>query len=217
MPLKSSGLVTGFLYQPSGCVGIGPYGKETTLAPIDVVDLVEQFLAAAVLVPGEDHVGVHAISGTRPPERERVLLTVVIREDPMTAVEGTLRHGIEQAEGGDYGARRQHLDFQVAARHLVDLLGIVEGELVKDVLLRPGALPAHRGNPLRLDDCRESRELPRPRQQPLLLVRCGVTFFEYSVPRFSFHQSWFASFLPTDIRNRDIAYITVNGFRSNLI
>ena len=36
MPLKSSGLVIGFLYQPSGCVGIGPYGKETTLAPIEL-------------------------------------------------------------------------------------------------------------------------------------------------------------------------------------
>jgi hypothetical protein len=35
-PLKSSGLVTGFLYQPRGCVGIGPYGKETTLAPIEL-------------------------------------------------------------------------------------------------------------------------------------------------------------------------------------
>src|SRR5215470_12933707 len=36
MPLKSSDFVTGFLNQPSGCVGIGPYGKETTFAPIEV-------------------------------------------------------------------------------------------------------------------------------------------------------------------------------------
>src|SRR5207344_3348973 len=35
-PLKSSGLVIGFLYQPSGWVGIGPYGNDTTLAPIEV-------------------------------------------------------------------------------------------------------------------------------------------------------------------------------------
>src|ERR1041384_5420850 len=35
-PWKSSTLVIGFLNQPSGCVGIGPYGNETTLAPIDV-------------------------------------------------------------------------------------------------------------------------------------------------------------------------------------
>src|ERR1041384_3417012 len=32
MPLKSSTLVIGFLYQPSGCVHIGPYGDQTTLA-----------------------------------------------------------------------------------------------------------------------------------------------------------------------------------------
>ena len=35
-PLKSSGLVTGFLNQPSGWVGIGPYGNETTLALMDL-------------------------------------------------------------------------------------------------------------------------------------------------------------------------------------
>src|ERR1700704_4966074 len=34
-PLKSSTLEIGFLYQPSGCVGIGPYGNDTTFAPID--------------------------------------------------------------------------------------------------------------------------------------------------------------------------------------
>ena len=34
-PLKSADFVTGFLNQPSGWVGIGPYGNETTLAPIE--------------------------------------------------------------------------------------------------------------------------------------------------------------------------------------
>jgi len=34
-PLKSSAFVIGFLYQPSGWVGIGPYGNETTFAPIE--------------------------------------------------------------------------------------------------------------------------------------------------------------------------------------
>ncbi len=34
-PLKSSTLVIGFLNQPSGCVAIGPYGNDTTLAPTD--------------------------------------------------------------------------------------------------------------------------------------------------------------------------------------
>ena len=34
-PLKSSALVIGFLNQPSGCVDIGPYGNDTTLALIE--------------------------------------------------------------------------------------------------------------------------------------------------------------------------------------
>src|SRR6185295_1924406 len=38
-PLKSSGLVTGFLNQPRGWVGIGPYGNETTLALMDLYSL----------------------------------------------------------------------------------------------------------------------------------------------------------------------------------
>ena len=34
-PLTSSSLAIGFLNQPSGCVGCGPYKNETTFAPID--------------------------------------------------------------------------------------------------------------------------------------------------------------------------------------
>ena len=43
-PLKSSTLVIGFLYQPSGWVGIGPYGNDTTLAPIDAKILLSSSL-----------------------------------------------------------------------------------------------------------------------------------------------------------------------------
>src|SRR5262245_14120804 len=38
-PLKSATLDTGFLNQPSGCVGIGPYGNDTTLALIELYNL----------------------------------------------------------------------------------------------------------------------------------------------------------------------------------
>src|SRR3989304_2604524 len=44
-PLKSSALVIGFLNQPSGCVGLGPYGNDTTLAPIEAESLVSRSLA----------------------------------------------------------------------------------------------------------------------------------------------------------------------------
>ena len=46
--------------------------------------------------------------------------------------------------------------FKIAAGHVDDLLGEVQSELVEDILLRPGALPAHRGDPLRLDDIGEA-------------------------------------------------------------
>jgi hypothetical protein len=43
-PLKSSFLVIGFLNQPSGCVAIGPYGNDTTLALIDWYSLASSSL-----------------------------------------------------------------------------------------------------------------------------------------------------------------------------
>src|SRR3954470_25029684 len=45
-PWKSSALVIGFLNQPSGWVGIGPYGNDTTWAPIEA-----QSLASSSLPP----------------------------------------------------------------------------------------------------------------------------------------------------------------------
>ena len=62
----------------------------------------------------------------------------------MAAVERPLRHRVDQAEGRHHCAGGQHLDLEVAAGHVVDLLRVVERELVEDVLRRPGALPAHR-------------------------------------------------------------------------
>src|SRR5437868_146370 len=44
IPLRSSALVIGFLNQPSGWVGIGPYGNETTLAPIEAYSLASSSL-----------------------------------------------------------------------------------------------------------------------------------------------------------------------------
>ena len=62
--------------------------------------LFEQLLAAAVLVPGEQHVGVHAVARAGAPQRQRVLLAVVIDEHAVAAVEHALRHGVEQLEAG---------------------------------------------------------------------------------------------------------------------
>src|SRR6516225_10566755 len=63
-----------------------------------VIELVEQLLAAAVLVPGQQHVGVHRVAWARPPQRQRGLLAVVVDEHAVAAVEHPLRHRIEQLE-----------------------------------------------------------------------------------------------------------------------
>jgi hypothetical protein len=76
----------------------------------------------------------------------------VIDENAVAAVERAFRHGVEQPEGRHHGAGRQHVDLQVASRHVVDLLGVVEGVFVENVLRRPGALKAHADRALRLDD-----------------------------------------------------------------
>ncbi|MNN49345.1 hypothetical protein D3C81_1638650 [compost metagenome] len=74
----------------------------------------------------------------------------------MAAVEGALADRVDQVERLDHGARRQQLDLEFAAGHVVDLLDEVARELVKNILGGPGALPTHRHGALRLDDGREA-------------------------------------------------------------
>ncbi len=79
-----------------------------------LVDLLHQRLAAAVVVPGQHHVRVHAEARARPPQRERRVLAVPVRHHAVAAVERALGDGIEQLEGRHHRARRQHLDLQSA-------------------------------------------------------------------------------------------------------
>jgi hypothetical protein len=72
----------------------------------------------------------------------------------VATIERSFRHGVEEAESRHHRARGQHLDLEVAAGHVVDLLGEIERELVEDVLGRPSALPAHADGALRLDNAR---------------------------------------------------------------
>ncbi len=91
------------------------------------------------------------------PQRECVVLAVVIDDDAVAAIERAFRNGVEQVERGNDGAGGQDLDLQVAAGHVVDLPGEVGRVLVENVLRRPGALPTHRDRALRLDDHREGQ------------------------------------------------------------
>jgi hypothetical protein len=72
----------------------------------------------------------------------------------VAAVEHALGDGVEQLEGRHDGASGQHFDLEIAAGHIVDLLGEVVGVLVEDILRGPRALPAHADGALRLDDGR---------------------------------------------------------------
>ena len=110
-----------------------------------LVDLLEQRLAAAVVVPGQHHVRVHAEGRAGAPQRQRRVLAVVVGDHAVAAVERALVDRVEQLERRHHRAGGQHLDLQAAAGHVVDLLGEVLRVLVEDVLRRPGALEAQAG------------------------------------------------------------------------
>src|SRR5438876_878005 len=57
------------------------------------IQLGEKLLAAAVFVPGQQHVGIHRVARTRTPQRQGVLLAIMIDEHAVAAVERCLRPG----------------------------------------------------------------------------------------------------------------------------
>ena len=77
---------------------------------------------------------VHRVAGARAPQRERLLLAVVIDQHAVTAVEHALGDGVEQLKRRHDRTRRQHFDLEIAAGHVVDPLAEVEGVFVEDVL-----------------------------------------------------------------------------------
>ena len=110
-----------------------------------VLQLVVQLLAAAVLDPGQQRVRVHAERRAGAEQRIRRVLAVPVGRHAVATVERAFVHRVDQVEGLDHRAGRQHVDLEPAARHFVHLLGEVEGVLVEDILGRPGALEPHRG------------------------------------------------------------------------
>jgi len=135
-----------------GLGGHRSVGKRHHVGVDRLVELVEQLLAPAVVVPRQQHVGVHAVGRARAPQGQRGLLAVVVHQHAVAPVERALRDRLEQAEGGHHRTGGQHLDLHVAARHVVHLLGEVDRVLVEDVLGRPGGLPAHGHWPLGFGD-----------------------------------------------------------------
>ena len=70
------------------------------------VELRMELLAAAVFVPREQHVGVHAVGRARPKQSQGILLAVVVNDHAVGAVERALGHCVQHAEGRHHGACR---------------------------------------------------------------------------------------------------------------
>ena len=124
-------------------------------------------------------------AGPEPHSAERGVLAVVIDEHAVAAVERALGDRVEQAERRHDRAGGQHLDLEVAAGHVVDLLRVVERVLVEDVLRRPRRLPAHarsgRSGPWRSSGSRASRH--RRRRRWRRSGTCGAMAVRRAWPR----------------------------------
>ena len=151
-PARSSDLGDGLL-EPAERLGWHRSIRERDDVGADGgVELLEKFLAPAVLVPCHQHVSVHREAGPGSPEGERRLFPVMVDDHPVAAVECPFRHRVEQSERRDDGTSGQYLDLEVASSHVIDLLGEIERKFVKDILGRPSALPPHVTGPLGLDN-----------------------------------------------------------------
>ncbi len=62
------------------------------------------------------------------------MLAVVVDEHAVAAIQRPLGNRVEQTKGRHHGARGQHIDLEVAARHVVDFFGVILGVFVKYVL-----------------------------------------------------------------------------------
>src|SRR5205085_11061759 len=108
-------------------------GKRYDVGADRRVKLLQQLLAATIFVPGQQRVAVHPERRPGAPQGQRILLSVVVYEHAVTAIERSLRHGFQQAERRHDSARRQHLDPELATGHVVHFLREVERVLVKDI------------------------------------------------------------------------------------
>ena len=96
--------------------------------------------------PGQHAVRIPAERRRAAEQRSRLVLAIPDVADAVTAIENAGVHGILHLERRHHRARREHIELQPPAGHLFDLLGVVDGELVKDIARRPRRLePPDRG------------------------------------------------------------------------
>src|SRR5207244_12561192 len=71
------------------------------------------------------------------------LVAIMLVEPSMPFLDRAPRNRVEKSERGYDCTGRQQLDLEIAARHVVDSLGVVERIFVEDILGWPRALPPH--------------------------------------------------------------------------
>ena len=128
-----------FLLEPAE--RLGRHRKVEQAVEIELEDVVDQLpvqrLPAARVEPGQHAVRVPAERRRAAEQRRGLVLAIPGVADAVTAIENSGMHGVLHLKGRHDRARRQHIEFQPPAGHLLDLLGVVDGELVENVPRRP--------------------------------------------------------------------------------
>jgi hypothetical protein len=79
--------------------------------------LVIELVAAAIIHPGHEIIGVPAEGGNGAEQRERLVLAVPIGGHAVAAIENAGIHGVLHLEGRNHGAGGQHFELQASAGH----------------------------------------------------------------------------------------------------
>ncbi len=128
-----------FLLEPAE--RLGRHRKVKQACQIELEDIVGQLtvqrLPASRIEPGEHAMCVPAERRRAAEQRRGLVLAIPGVADAVTAIENSGMHGVLHLESRHDRARRQHIEFQPPAGHLLDLPGVVDGELVEDVPRRP--------------------------------------------------------------------------------
>ena len=91
------------LFEPAQRLrGVRRIGKRHHIGANGCIHLGQQLLAATILVPGQQHVGVHAKARPRAPQCQRILFAIVVDQHPVPAIQRAFGHRVKQAKGGNH-------------------------------------------------------------------------------------------------------------------
>jgi hypothetical protein len=131
-----------FALEPAERLGGHGPGQEADDVELQdlVLELVVEIVAAAIVHPTEEGIGVPTEGWARAEERESLVLTIPIGGDAVAAVEDAGMDGVLELEGRHDRAGGENVDLQTPSRHVVHAFGEIVAEFVEDVPVRPGRL-----------------------------------------------------------------------------